>query len=85
MTVKKQARNDKRKQKKCCGMTGRRKRGGMTGRKKMRDDRKRGGYDDVKMTATDRGKHNRVEKVRRTTRNKNIKERRKNIFYYFLS
>ena len=57
----------------------------MTGRKKMRDDRKRGGYDGVKMTATDRGKHNRVEKVRRTTRNKNIKERRKNIFYYFLS
>jgi len=51
----------------------------------MRDDRKRGGYDGVKMTTTDRGKHNRVEKVRRTTRNKNIKERRKNIFYYFLS
>jgi|GEM_PF-5364893 hypothetical protein len=54
-------------------------------KKKMRDDRKRGGYDGVKMTTTDRGKHNRVEKVRRTTRNKNIKERRKNIFYYFLS
>ena len=74
MTVKKQA-----------GGTGRETMLRYDRKKKMRDDRKRGGYDGVKMTATDRGKHNRVEKVRRTTRNKNIKERRKNIFYYFLS